>query len=189
MIKIPEKIVAERVILERPNPITFKLAEEIYAAVDKSREILNEWLPWADATTSAEAEFSGFLYDYCDKKWNENSGFAYLIRDAETGKFLGVIDVIEIKESSKSAEIGYWLSVDAEGKGYMSAALKALENEAFKIFNRLQIRNDTQNLRSVNVAKRAGYKLDGVLRQERWLEKQQRYGDTNVWSKLKSETE
>ena len=184
---MPEKIVSERVILQAAKNPTFKLAEEIYAAVDKSRENLKQWLPWAETTLSAEDEFS-YLSDLCNKHWQEGTAFAYLIRDRQNSDFLGVIDIISVNEKNKTAEIGYWLSSDAEGKGYMSAALKALEPEMFKAgINRIEIKNDTKNLRSANVPKNAGYHLDGVLRQDRWSENRQCFTDTNIWSKLSSE--
>jgi RimJ/RimL family protein N-acetyltransferase len=70
----------------------------------------------------------------------------------------------------------------------MSEALAALEKEVFgQGINRIYIGNDTRNIRSVNVAKRAGYHLDGVLRQNRWDDYSQSFVDSNVWSKLKEE--
>ena len=49
------------------------------------------------------------------------------------------------------------------------------------------IANDAKNTRSVNVAKRCGYHLDGVMRKEQWSERWKSFRDHNVWSKLKSE--
>ena len=93
-------------------------------------------------------------------------------------------------KQDKSGEIGYWLSNDAVGHGYMQEAIKALQAEAFKLgFNRIVIGNDTTNARSVGVAKRAGYHLDGVMRQDCWDDFHNRFRDTNVWSLLKSEWE
>ncbi len=184
---MPEKITSERITLQAAKNPTFKLAEEIYAAVDKSRENLKKWLPWAETTLSAEDEFM-YLSDWCDKHWREGTAFAYLIRKSDNSEFLGVIDIIKVDEKNKTSEIGYWLSSDAEGKGYMSEALKALEPELFKAgINRIEIRNDPQNTHSASVAKRAGYHLDGVLRQDRWSENKQRFHDSNIWSKLSSE--
>ena len=141
---MPEKITSERITLQAAKNPTFKLAEEIYAAVDKSRENLKKWLPWAETTLSAEDEFM-YLSDWCDKHWREGTAFAYLIRKSDNSEFLGVIDIIKVDEKNKTSEIGYWLSSDAEGKGYMSEALKALEPELFKAgINRIEIRNDPQ---------------------------------------------
>ena len=55
--------------------------------------------------------------------------------------------------------------------------------------NRIIIKNDTHNLRSVHVAERCGYVLEGVMRQDLWDDYHGRLRDTNIWSKLKSEWE
>lgn len=183
----PNQIKSERLVLERPYPVTVELAEEIYKTVMSSREHLSEWLPWATETYSLADEFS-YLKDWCEAHWQNEEGFAYLIREKETKKFLGIIDLMKVNQKHKSAEIGFWLAKDATKKGYMIEAVKALEKEAFKQgLNRLVIGNDTQNISSANVAKNAGYHLDGVLRQERWSEAKNRFRDSNIWSKLKDE--
>lgn len=182
---LPEKIVTNRMILEQPVP-TFALAEEVYAKVALSIENLHRWLPWAKLDYSVEEEFA-YIY-HVQQKWQEKTGFAYLMRDSKTNRFLGIVDLVKIDEKNKIGEIGYWLSNDAVGNGYMTEAVQALEIHCFAAgINRLIIRNDTQNMRSANVALRAGYHLDGVMRQDRWDEVMQKFADTNIWSKLKGE--
>lgn len=185
--EMPEKIIANRLILERPYPVTFKLAEEMFAAVDLSRQTLRLWLPWVDATKTVEDEFS-FLVTYCSDNWKNKSGFPYIIRKKDTNEFIGSIDLMKINEERKSGEIGYWLSDTAVGAGYMQEAVHALETEGFaRGLNRIVIGNDTRNTRSVNVAMRCGYHLDGVMRQDRIDHISQQFIDSNVFSKLKFE--
>ena len=72
----------------------------------------------------------------------------------------------------------------------MKEAVLALETEAFKAgINRIVIKNDTQNSRSMRVAEQCGYVLEGVMRQDAWDEYHQRLRDTNVWAKLKADWE
>ena len=183
----PNQIDSKRIVLERPHPISTELAQEIYAEVSDSVDHLGQWLPWASKTYGIEDELS-YLKDWCEAHWENEEGFAYMIREKETKKFIGMIDLMKVNQKHKSAEIGYWLTQKATGKGYMVEAVKALENEAFKQgLNRIVIMNDTKNIPSVNVAKNAGYHLDGVLREERWSETQNRFRDSNVWSKVKSD--
>ena len=95
-----------------------------------------------------------------------------------------------VSDENKSGEIGYWLADDAVGHGYMQEAIRALESEAFKAgLNRIVIGNDTQNVRSAHVAKRCGYVLEGIMRQDAWDGYHKRFRDCNIWSKLKSEWE
>ncbi|MBQ3696027.1 MAG: GNAT family N-acetyltransferase [Alphaproteobacteria bacterium] len=190
MLNMPEKIESERIVLLRPHPATFELAKEIFAKVELSRNTLRDWLPWVDGTKTAEDEFSGWLINWCKKHWEEGKGFAYVIRGKENNELLGAIDLMEYDETNKSALIGYWLSDDAVGHGYMTEAVRAVESQGFKLgLNRIIITNDVENIRSANVPKRCGYHLDGVMRQDRWDDRWQSFRDSNVWSKLKSEWE
>jgi RimJ/RimL family protein N-acetyltransferase len=184
---MPQTIENEDIILEIPLIHTEELANELLAEVKDSIELLKPWLPWATDDYSMKNEM-GFLKDQCLERYNNKSGYAYLIRDKKTHKFCGVIDIIRIEEDAKLGEIGYWLAKSSQGKGYMTKAVKLLEKTAFDNgFNRMEIKNDPQNQNSVNVAKRAGYRLDGVMRQDRWNPYYKRFADTNVWSKLKSD--
>ena len=188
MLNMPEKIESERIVLVRPYPATFELAKEIFEKVDLSRKTLRDWLPWVDGTKTPEDEYMGWLVDLCEKHWKEGCGFAYLIRHKKKKAVLGAIDLMRYIEQNKSAEIGYWLSDDAVGHGYVTEAVHALESVGFKKgLNRIVIANDAKNTRSVNVAKRCGYHLDGVMRKEQWSERWKSFRDHNVWSKLKSE--
>ena len=185
--KFDEKIEGKRIVLERPKA-TFEQAKEIFALVEVSRTELRPWLDWCDKTKTPEDEFSGYLKGWCEDHWEKEEGFAYLIREKETGAFCGTVDIFNLNKDHKSGEIGYWLGTPYVGKGYMLEAVKLLENQAFeKGYHRIVIQNETENLRSVNVAKRAGYHLDGVMRQSRWSDYRKKFVDGNVWSKLKGE--
>ena len=182
----PHTVQGERIVLKRARA-TFKLAEELIAAVNESRTDLLPWLPWALENKKAEDEF-GWLLNWCEKNWREKIGYAYIVRKKDDGKLLGSIDFMKVNASWKCGEIGYWLRSSEVGHGYMNEAVKLLEKEVFaRDFNRIIIINDTRNTRSANVAARAGYHLDGVLRQDRTSPTENIFVDTNIWSKLKSE--
>lgn len=184
--ELPEQIESERIILKYSDP-TFELAKRLFEIVEKSRETLREWLPWVDKVNSIEDEFTGFLM-HVQKKRKEKTGFGYVIFHKETDEILGCVDLIDINDTNKTAEIGFWLSNDAVGHGYMKEAVLALESEAFKAgINRIAIRNDVENVRSANVAKKANYVLEAVIRQDCWDDYHKSFRDTNVWSKLFSE--
>jgi hypothetical protein len=183
---LAERIQTRRLILERPKP-TFELAQEIYTYVQLSLSNLQPWLPWANSVESVEGEFA-YLLNWCDKHWEERTGFAFVIRDKDIRRFLGIIDVFRINENDKVGEIGYWLQNNAMGQGYMREAVLAVEKQCFIAgLNRIEIRNDPRNTSSANVARGAGYHLDGVLREVRWSEYDKKFVDSNVWSKLKEE--
>ena len=190
MFKMPKKIESKRIILVRPYPPTFKLAKEIFEKIDLSRHTLRDWLPWVDSTKRPEDQYTNWLVDWAQKNWDTGCGFAYLIRDKKTKALLGAIDLMDCDTKHKSAEIGFWLSDDAVGHGYMSEAVHLLESEAFKRgINRIAIGNDTKNTRSINVTKRCGYRLEGILRSDKWDKRWNTFRDSNIWAKLKSDWE
>ena len=185
---LPIKIETKRLVLKGLNEPSFELAKNIYRVVDSTRDSLREWLPWVDKTHTPEDEYTHYLVEWCQKHWDNKEGFAYIIIDKETDGLIGCVDIFNISEKNKSAEIGYWLAQSATGKGYMKEAVLALEKEAFQQdINRIVIRNDTRNLPSAHVAKRCGYVLEGVMRQNRWSEFHQGLYDTNIWAKIKSD--
>ena len=187
-LKMPEKIEAERIILVRPFPPTFELAKEIFAKMDLSRATLRKWLSHIDAMKSPEDRYPWLMAQV--QNWEKSESFAYLIREKKTKVLLGGIDLMNCNEKHKSAEIGYWLSDDAVGYGYMTEAVCALEAVAFKKgLNRIVIRNDSKNIRSDNIPKRCGYYLEGVLRALKWSDYWKSFRDIKVWSKLKTEWE
>jgi len=183
----PSMIETPRLILQCPQNPTFDLAEDLYAVIEKSRNHLAPFLKWARTMNSAEEGFV-YLKNYAEARFIEKTGFCYLIYLKGTHQFIGTIDLINVDEKKKSTEIGFWLSQDATGQGYMLEAVKALETEAFaQGFHRIVIRNDTRNIKSANVAKNAGYHLDGVMRQDIFDKETGLFYDTNVFSKLQSE--
>jgi ribosomal-protein-serine acetyltransferase len=80
----------------------------------------------------------------------------------------GTLTLFDIKPSHRTAEIGYWLGADFEGKGLMTRGVKALINYAFfeMGLNRLEIRTNINNLKSRAIPERLGFTLEGVLGQE-----------------------
>ncbi len=186
MLKMPEKIEGERVVLVRPYPATFELAKEIFEKIDLSRKTLRVWLSWVDGVKRPEDRFPWLVNQV--QTWNKCEGFAYLVRDKKTNVLLGCVDLADCSEKHKTAEIGYWLSDDAVGQGYMTEAVYTLESMAFKKgFNRITIRNDSKNIRSDNIPKRCGYHMEGVSRSLKWSDQWHSFRDINVWSKLKTD--
>ena len=63
-------------------------------------------------------------------------------------------------------EIGYWLRTRFAGQGYMTEAVGCITDFAFDRLGarRVEIRCDSLNRRSARVAERAGFCLEGELR-------------------------
>lgn len=67
---------------------------------------------------------------------------------------------------ARSAEVGYWLSPAARGRGVATKAVTALSRYAFEVLgvSRLQASVYAWNPASMRVLEKAGYEREGVLR-------------------------
>jgi RimJ/RimL family protein N-acetyltransferase len=88
------------------------------------------------------------------------------------------------------AEVGYWIGVDARGRGLATAATLAAARWAFDEvpdLARLQLRADVENLASNRVAEKAGFTREGVLRSQRYNARLGRRTDFVMWSLVREE--
>ena len=158
-------------------------ADELFALTDKHRAYLREWLPWLDATKKVRdtVEFiKGTL-----KQFAEDNGFSAGIW--LDGALVGVIGLHGINRPNRWATIGYWLAEDAQGKGVMTRACRAVVDHLIGDIglNRIGIACATENRKSRAIPERLGFKQEGIQRQVEWL-----YGkplDHAVYSVLASE--
>ena len=178
---MPEIILGSRIKLVARNNHNYD--EHCWMEVDKYRLFLREYLPWVDKTNSLQ-DVSNATDMFIDM-WNKKENFAYYIILNSTEKLAGSIDIHNIDYDNHSAEIGYWLSEDYNGNGYMADAVQLIEKQSFEAgLNRIYIRCETENLPSCRVAERTGYKLEGTHKQ--MLLKNDRFRDVNCYAKLKN---
>ncbi len=179
-----DEMLGQRIILKK-LPVTFDMAHTLFNLVDSSRDCLGAFLPWVNKTTRPEHSFS-FLISAADD-WKNKTKAQYGIFNRETQEYMGIASVIRFNEFD-SAEIGYWLGTRFQGKGYVQEAVRLLEDAFLPNLIRLVIRNDVKNQRSARVAEKLGYHKDGIMRSAiKYVDG--RYGDINVWTKLRSEWE
>lgn len=185
-LKMPTKIVGERVYLEKP-PVRLSVAKEIFEGAQESLKTQGPWCPYTPKDNE-KVFMKGLRQE--QKDWDTGKLYDYIIRDKKTKKLLGFVNVRDIMMYSHSGELGYWLRQSAVGYGYCQEALKLIEKACFTAgLNRLVIKTDALNKRSSEVARRANYKLDGVLRDDSWVGDLKRMNDSNFYTKLKREWE
>jgi RimJ/RimL family protein N-acetyltransferase len=102
----------------------------------------------------------------------------------DDGEFLGVALAPTIDAETAEAELGYVVAAHARGRGVASEALDRLTRWAFEErgIQRAYLLIDVDNPASKRVAERAGYSLEGVMRNT-YL-KQGRRADSELWSRL-----
>jgi ribosomal-protein-serine acetyltransferase len=158
-------------------------AEELFLRNDQNRGHLRQWMPWLDETKSASDTLNFIRRSLVAATAGTQYHYALLL----DGELIGVVAFNEINKMDRCATIGYWLAKSKMGKGYMTAAVKALMDEGFQQLelNRIQARVATGNYPSQAVCDRLGLKKEGVSRQAEWL--YDYYVDLTMNSILRSE--
>ena len=181
-----QELLGERIILRKPD-VSFDFANKFFTLVDANREHILPWLDWGmeSITKSPESSYS-FILD-ADKAWKNGDKFEYVICDKVTKELLGGIGIMKRGKSIDCHfEIGYWLSKNACGKGYLLEAVKLAEAEFFGLgVERITIKNDIENIKSRQVAEKLGYKFEGIQEHSRYSAYLKSFCDVNVFAKLR----
>jgi ribosomal-protein-serine acetyltransferase len=156
-------------------PIEASDAQELWTSVEGSRTHLEPWLPWVPFNTDLEAS-----YRYADASatdWDHARACRFTIRDKRSRAFLGVVGLEAFAHLHLSVELGYWLRLDATGKGAMTEASRAVLTWAFQKVNvhRVRVAAATDNHASLAVIRRLGFRFEGIAREAerchgRWLD-------------------
>lgn len=130
--------------------------DALHAAIEESRDHLRPWMPWADQTRIETASFLAGAVE----SWTARREFGYLIVDATDGAVLGGCGLHD-RLGPEALEIGYWRRAGANGRGVVTAAVRALTAAALAEpdITRVEIHCDEANQASAAVARRAGYRL------------------------------
>lgn len=83
------------------------------------------------------------------------------------GRLIGSVSIRNIEARSKG-ELGYWLSQELWGQGYMTEAVQAVVRFVLKDlgFHRIYAGTQPENSASIRVLERAGFTREGLLRME-----------------------
>lgn len=161
-------------------------ARALYEVVALNRTRLEPYLPWVPEVLSVDDE-EGALRR-ARQQWDARNEFSYVIFAGASAVILGAIGVHHLVWEQDTCEIGYFVTAGAEGQGVVSRSVALLEKVLFSLgFYRIEIRPRADNTRSVAVAERCGYRLDGCLRGSLIQGGLRR--DMLVFSKLRGEPE
>jgi ribosomal-protein-alanine N-acetyltransferase len=102
------------------------------------------------------------------QEFKNNEEFLFTIKKVETNQIVGLVYIKELDWNKKQGEFAYCLDVKCESKGLMTKAVKKLSNYAFTNLGLevLQIIVHKDNIRSVKVAKNAGFIWQRTLLKE-----------------------
>jgi RimJ/RimL family protein N-acetyltransferase len=163
LIELPDVLEGERVVV---RPWEDDDSDDLWDAIDSSREHLEAWMPWVDRYRNPDNAL-----EYCRRsraRWLLRDDLPVAIVERATGRVVGGSGIHRPDWTYRLFEIGYWLREDAQGRGYASEAVQLLARMAFDTLdaNRVELRIDTRNISSLRVAERLGFVLEGTLRRK-----------------------
>ena len=161
---------------------------ELYAAVRESFDELRPWMPWAEQhKTIADSEESArrARVEFLERT---DLRLHIFLKGAET--LVGSSGLHRIDWSVPKFEVGYWCRTQFTGRGYTTEAVCGIVSFAFGVLgaNRLEIQCDPDNLPSRRVAEKAGFRLEGELRNSE-VDSEGKLKNTLVFSLLPGEQE
>jgi RimJ/RimL family protein N-acetyltransferase len=156
-------------------------AEEFLAHMDRARETVDPWIPWAGRSTDLDSA-RGQLQRYADLAAHDAGRLYGIWLD---GTLVGGTMFVSFDAQAGSCEIGCWLEPAGRGRGLVTRAVRHLIDWAFdsRDMRRVEWLTRPDNTASAAVARRLGMRLDGVLR-SKFPYKGVRH-DIEVWSVLR----
>ena len=158
----PTTIKTPRLVLRTVLP-TDKNVKQFLDIIESNRDYLEAWQGHFEYLHTVDDVRQKLEQRYAQIAKNENVLFGIYHND----NLIGRIRFFHIKGTE--CEIGYWLAKSANGNGFMSEALNALEQELFRFgFTQIKLDIDNGNEPSESVAKRHGYVLKERLPMASW---------------------
>jgi RimJ/RimL family protein N-acetyltransferase len=161
---LPEQLESERLIIRTARPGDGAMFN---AAIIASHDELSPWLAWVNpAPTIEQSEAT------CQQRHNEwlaNTNLMAFFLLKSTGELIGGSGLHKPNWTLRHFEVGYWGNSQFSGQGLVTEGVKALAAYALHSLkaNRVYLSADQANSRSTRLAERAGFELEGTLRNER----------------------
>jgi RimJ/RimL family protein N-acetyltransferase len=115
---------------------------------------------------SDPGDVAPWLADGVHRLRREGTGVHLMMLDRAADRIVGSIGLFHADWEVRSAEIGYGVRADERGKGYASEALAAVARWALTEggIQRAWLTANTDNVASLRVAGKAGFRWEGTLR-------------------------
>ncbi|WMM33908.1 GNAT family N-acetyltransferase [Shouchella clausii] len=128
------------------------------------------------------------LYEHYERMTNDEHRFDFAICLLNSDEVLGDLSILEIDETNQKA--GFRIALHHQhvlNKGYGTEAIQLALRFAFEQLklNRLQLEVFSHNIRGIKAYEKAGFKIEGVLRQSLYLNNQ--YSDEIIMAILQTD--
>lgn len=182
LMDFPDSFESERLTIRGPRPGDGPIVRE---AVQESQAELKPWMPWAvNVPTISEYEARA-RRGQAQFLTREDLWLLLFLKGTNT--MVGSSGLHRIDWSVPKFEIGYWVRKSFAGRGYITEAVMTIADFAFDTLGarRVEIRCDARNERSAAVARRAGFELEGALRNESRHHLTNELRDTLIFSRIR----
>lgn len=134
--------------------------ERLYVMIESNRWHLEPWLSWIEDINTL-LDTRTFLKSITYKSIYAG-GWVFGIE--YQGNLVGLMDLNEGNEEERHIALGYWLDVDAEGRGLITRTVKSCISYLFEKegVHKILIKCATDNVRSEAVPKRLGFTWEGI---------------------------
>lgn len=138
--------------------------DAVYEAVIESQAELSVWMPWCHADYS-RSDSTGWV-ESRPGAWDRNEEWSYLIVDS-SGRLLGGCGIHRVDFANGVGELGYWVRSSATRRGVATEATRQACEWAFREqgLHRIEILASVENVPSQQVAEKAGFAREAILRE------------------------
>ncbi len=185
LLEIPDHFESRRLLIRVPQAGDGGV---VNAAIQESFESIALFLPWARERPTVEETEAVMRRGRA--RFIERSDLPLLLFHRESGEFVGGSGLHRMDWDVPRFEIGYWCRTKFEGQGFIAEAVRRITVFAFEVLRakRVEIKCETENVRSRRVAESNGFTLEGTLRCD-GLNNQGTLRSTHVFSMLPDEFE
>ncbi|GAB1780065.1 GNAT family N-acetyltransferase [Priestia megaterium] len=177
----PSEFYTERLLIRMPMPGDGKVVSQ---AINNSIEDLKPWMQFAQKKQTEEEIEINVRKSYTEFLQRDDLRLHIFLK--ETGEFIGSSGLHRINWSVPKFEIGYWINSCFSRKGYMKEAVEGIVNFSLEELGakRLEIRCDPRNIRSRAIPEKLGFKLEGILENDRVSTDGETLRDTCIYAKV-----
>jgi RimJ/RimL family protein N-acetyltransferase len=162
-----------RIILRPTN------TDDAAAIYDYTKKYSNEFLKWENSVWRSAEEIREFV-----SKQKSVAHFVICLDNI----IIGTINVWDFSEYRMACQLGWGLNPEYTGHGYMTEAINLLIPELWKNgIVRIKIETLSDNTKSVNLAKRCGFLLEGTLKKDVFIKSRGKFGDTATLAMVNDE--
>ena len=166
LLDIPIRFEADRLILRRYEPGDGPM---YFAVGQKNRQHLQPFEAGNIILSAKSLEEAEIIVRELSVDWIARNSFFMGAFDKKTLEFIAQIYVGVVNWELPEFEIGYFVDVDHQGRGYVTEAVKAALGFIFDNLHaqRVCLHTRDTNLPSQHVAERCGFTLEGHIRENK----------------------